>query len=393
MTETNPVLVNARQALSTVIDPEIRRPITDLDMVHDLSITEDGVVSLTVLLTIAACPLRGTIEEDVTDALLKVPGITGVDLNIGAMDEAQRSQLSDKLRGGPAPVIPFAQPGCLTRVVTIASGKGGVGKSSMTINLALALAKQGFSVGLLDADIYGHSVPDLLGIPEHASPTVVDSMTMPVPVEYVSADGKKATLKVISMGMLTESRDQVIAWRGPVLDSALTQLLSEVFWGDLDFFLVDLPPGTGDVAMSIGQKLPGSDMIVITTPQPSVAWVSERAGTMGSMLHQNVIGVIENMSWLETVCPHCEKPHRVELFGHGGGQQTAEALTGRLAHDVPLLAKVPMDAGLSAGSEINVPIVIAHPESPAAVAISDVADKLVKTKASIAGKPLNLITH
>lgn len=394
MSETNPILANVRQALSTVIDPEIRRPITDLDMVDKLAIDEAGVVQVTVLLTVAGCPLRNTIEEDVTAAVNKVPGVTGLKLEIGAMSAEQRAALTSKLRGGaPQPVIPFAQPGSLTRVIAVASGKGGVGKSSMTVNLALDLAKQGFSVGLLDADIYGHSIPDLLGIPEDARPTMVDSMIMPVPVEYVSADGKKAALKVISMGMLKESKDQVIAWRGPILDRALTQLLAEVFWGDLDFFLIDLPPGTGDVAMSIGQKLPGSDMIVVTTPQPSVAWVAERAGTMGSMLHQNVIGVIENMSWLETTCPHCGKTHRVELFGTGGGQQTADALTDRLAHDVPLLTQIPMDFALGAGAEINAPVVIAQPDSPAAVAISSVAGHLVQTKPSVAGKPLSLITH
>ena len=394
VSKSNPVLANVREALSTVIDPEIRRPITDLGMVDDLTIDANGVLHVTVLLTVAGCPLRNTIEQDVTNAVTKVPGVTGLQLTIGAMNAEQRAALTSKLRGGaPAPVIPFAQPGSLTREIAVASGKGGVGKSSMTVNLALALAKQGYHVGLLDADIYGHSVPDLLGIPEDARPTMVDSMIMPVPVEYVSADGKKAVLKVISMGMLKESRDQVIAWRGPILDRALTQLLAEVFWGDLDFFLIDLPPGTGDVAMSIGQKLPGSDMIVVTTPQPSVAWVSERAGTMGSMLHQNVIGVIENMSWFETVCPHCDQPHRVEIFGSGGGQQTADALTDRLAHDVPLLAQIPMVYALGAGAEINAPIVIAYPDSPAAEAINDVAEHLVTTKTSLAGKPLGLITN
>ncbi|WP_341728797.1 P-loop NTPase [Brooklawnia sp.] len=391
MTQTNPILSHVREALSTVIDPEIRRPITDLDMVDELAIDDAGVVQVTILLTVAGCPLRNTIEQDVTNAVNKVPGVTGLQLRVGAMSAEQRAKLTEKLRGGaPTPVIQFAQPGSRTRVVAVASGKGGVGKSSMTVNLALELAKEGFSVGLLDADIYGHSVPDLLGIPEAARPTMVDSMIMPVPVEYVSADGKKAVLKVISMGMLKESRDQVIAWRGPILDRALTQLLAEVFWGDLDFFLIDLPPGTGDVAMSIGQKLPGSDMIVVTTPQPSVSWVSERAGTMGSMLHQNVIGVIENMSWFETTCPHCGKEHRVELFGSGGGQQTADALSDRLAREVPLLTQIPMDYALGAGAEINAPVVIAQPDSTAAQAIAIVAEHLIETKASLIGKPLGL---
>ena len=278
-------------------------------------------------------------------------------------------------------------------MLSIASGKGGVGKSSITVNLALALAKMGRSVGLLDADIYGHSVPDLLGMAEDVRPTLVDAMIMPVPVEFEAADGTRAVLKVISMGMLKESRDQVIAWRGPILDRALTQLLSEVYWGDLDFFLIDLPPGTGDVAMSVGQKLPGSDLIVVTTPQPSAAWVSERAGTMGSMMHQNVIGVIENMSWYETECPHCGKPHRVELFGSGGGQQTADGLTDRLAREVPLLAQIPMELAMGAGSEFTAPIVISQPALPAAQAITGLAERLVAARPSLVGKPLNLLAR
>lgn len=392
---SNDVLqVAAHQALTTVIDPEIRRPITELGMVDQLEVDDTGTAHLTVLLTVAGCPLRNTIESDVRKALGAVEGITGVNLTIGTMNAEQRSALTQTLRGGrPEPVIPFAQPGNLTQVLSVASGKGGVGKSSITVNLALALAKMGRSVGLLDADIYGHSVPDLLGMPEDVRPTLVDAMIMPVPVEFEAADGARAVLKVISMGMLKESRDQVIAWRGPILDRALTQLLSEVYWGDLDFFLIDLPPGTGDVAMSIGQKLPGSDLIVVTSPQPSAAWVSERAGTMGSMMHQNVIGVIENMSWYETQCPHCGQMHRVELFGSGGGQQTADGLSDRLAREVPLLAQIPMELAMGAGAEFAAPIVISHPDLPAAQAVSGLAERLVASRPSLAGKPLNLLAR
>ena len=392
MSEHN-LLPAVQAALATVIDPEIRRPITELGMVDQLSVDDAGVVQLTVLLTVAGCPMRSTIESDVQAALGRVDGVTGVSLRIGVMNAEQRAQLTQVLRGGaPQPVIPFTQPGNLTKVIAIASGKGGVGKSSVTVNLALALAKMGRSVGLLDADIYGHSVPDLLGMPEDARPTMVDAMIMPVPVEFESADGAKAVLKVISMGMLKESRDQVIAWRGPILDRALTQLLSEVYWGDLDYFFIDLPPGTGDVAMSIGQKLPGSDLIVVTTPQPSVAWVSERAGTMGSMMHQNVIGVIENMSWYETTCPHCHRSHRVELFGTGGGQQTADGLTDRLSREVPLLAQIPMELAMGAGSEFAAPVVISQPDLPAAQAITGLAERMVAARPSLVGKPLNLMT-
>lgn len=394
MSEENSVLAAAWAALATVIDPEIRRPITELGMVDRLEVGSDGTAHVTILLTVAGCPLKDTIESDVRRALGRVDDITGVNLTLGAMNAEQRSRLTQALRGGrPEPVIPFAQPGNLTQVISIASGKGGVGKSSVTVNLALALAKMGRSVGLLDADIYGHSVPDLLGMPEDARPTMVDDMIMPVPVEFESVDGVRATLKVISMGMLKGSRDQVIAWRGPILDRALTQLLSEVYWGDLDYFLIDLPPGTGDVALSIGQKLPGSDLIVVTTPQRSVALVSERAGTMGSMMHQNVTGVIENMSWYETVCPHCNQPNRVELFGSGGGQQTADGLTDRLAREVPLLAQIPMEVAMGAGSEYSAPIVMTQPQSPAAQAITGLAQRMAAARPSLVGKPLNLMTH
>lgn len=387
------LLAAGHAALATVIDPEIHRPITELGMVDKLEIGDDGTAHVTILLTIAGCPMRNTIETDVRKALGSVEGITGVDLTMGAMDADQRAKLSQTLRGGrPEPVIQFAQPGNLTQVIAVASGKGGVGKSSITVNLALALAKMGRSVGLLDADIYGHSVPDLLGMDDDARPTMVDDMIMPVPVEFEAADGARAVLKVISMGMLKESKDQVIAWRGPILDRALTQLLSEVYWGDLDFFLIDLPPGTGDVAMSIGQKLPGSDLIVVTTPQPSVAVVSERAGTMGSMMRQNVLGVIENMSWYETDCPHCAQAHRVELFGSGGGQQTADGLTDRLSKEIPLLAQIPMDLAMGAGSEYTTPVVISQPQLPAAQAITGLAERLAALRPSIAGKPLNLMT-
>lgn len=388
------ILEAAQSALATVIDPEIHRPITDLDMVDSLEIDDAGVAHVTILLTVAGCPMRNNIEQQVHNALNSVDGITDVELTMGAMNAEQRAKLSEKLRGGaPAKVIPFTQPGNLTQVIAIASGKGGVGKSSITVNLALALSKMGKKVGLLDADIYGHSVPDLLGMSEDDKPTMVDDMIMPVPVEFTSDDGFVARLRVISMGMLKESKDQVIAWRGPILDRALTQLLSEVFWGDLDYFLIDLPPGTGDVAMSIGQKLTGSQVIVVTTPQPAVASVSERAGTMASMMHQNVIGVIENMSYYETLCPHCGEPHQVPLFGEGGGQQTADELSDRLAKQVPLLGKVPFEPAIGAETETQAPGVIARPETTASRVITEIAAKLIATRPSLVGKPLGLQTN
>lgn len=379
-----PLVGQIRSALQQVRDPEIRRPITDLGMVDEIQVNEQGYARVKVLLTVAGCPLHTTIRQDVTEAVSQVPGVSGVDVEIGVMTPEQRAALTQMLRGGaPEREIPFTRPDSLTQVLAVASGKGGVGKSSVTVNLALALAAKGLNVGLLDADIYGHSIPDLLGIPE-ARPTIVDDMIMPVPA---------LGLKVISMGMLKQSRDQVIAWRGPLLDRALTQLLTDVYWGDLDWFLIDLPPGTGDVAMSIGQKLPGSQVVVVTTPQPTVAEVSERAGTMASMLHQSVIGVVENMSWFDTVCPTCHQQHRVEIFGSGGGQRTADALSQRLGREVPLLAQVPMDLAVMTGGESGSPVMITDPDLPSAQALRALADRLASTRPSLAGRPLGLQVH
>jgi len=263
----------------------------------------------------------------------------------------------------------------------VASGKGGVGKSSVTVNLAMALAARGRSVGVLDADIYGHSIPQMLGLLD-ASPTVVEDMIMPVPT---------LGLKVISIGMLKASRDQVIAWRGPILDRALHQFLADVYWGDLDFLLVDLPPGTGDVAMSLGSKLPNAEVIVVTTPQQAAAEVAERAGTMASMVEQKVLGVVENMAYLDTDCPHCGRTHRVDLFGSGGGQRVADALTLRLGYEVPLLAEVPLDQAMSAAGDEGVPLVASDVTRPAAAALDGLADRLASRRRGLAGRKLNLL--
>ena len=269
-------------ALTRVIDPEIKRPITDLGMVEAVEI-DGGLVRLTVLLTVAGCPMKDTITRDVNAALRAVAGVTDVDLTLGVMSAEQRAGLQETLRGGQAQrEIPFAQPGSLTQVFAIASGKGGVGKSSVTVNLALAMAAEGRRVGIVDADVYGHSIPAMLGVAD-SRPTQVEDLIMPVP----TASG----VSVISIGMLKPRRDQVVAWRGPMLDRALVQMLSDVFWGDLDVLLLDLPPGTGDVAISLGQHLPGAQVVVVTTPQEAAAEVAERAGTMASMMHQRVVGV------------------------------------------------------------------------------------------------------
>ena len=383
MTE-NPLLPLLRAALHEVEDPEIRRPITDLGMVDDLRVDDAGAVFVRVLLTVSGCPMRSEITTRVTDAVSRVEGVTGVDVELGVMNDEQREAMRTLLRGGQTErVSPFAQPGNLTRVLAVASGKGGVGKSSVTVNLALALAKQGRSVGILDADIYGHSIPDLLGLGD-ARPTVVDDMIMPVPAV--------GGLKVISVGMLKPSRDQVVAWRGPILDRALTQLLSDVYWGDLDYLLLDLPPGTGDVAMSLGQKIPKSEVIVVTTPQTAASEVAERAGTMAHILEQRVLGVVENMSWLESRCPHCEETHRMELFGSGGGLTVSEALTDRLVYDVPLLTQVPFDEALLAGGDRGVPIVESNPDHPAAAALLGLAESVAASRQGLLGQRLPLST-
>ncbi|HET9997836.1 MAG TPA: Mrp/NBP35 family ATP-binding protein [Nocardioides sp.] len=366
-------------ALTRVIDPEIKRPITDLGMVEAVEI-EGGLVRLTVLLTVAGCPMKDTITRDVNAALRAVAGVTDVDLTLGVMSGEQRAGLQETLRGGQAQrEIPFAQPGSLTQVFAIASGKGGVGKSSVTVNLALAMAAEGRRVGIVDADVYGHSIPAMLGVAD-SRPTQVEDLIMPVP----TASG----VSVISIGMLKPRRDQVVAWRGPMLDRALVQMLSDVFWGDLDVLLLDLPPGTGDVAISLGQHLPGAQVVVVTTPQEAAAEVAERAGTMASMMHQRVVGVIENMSSL--TCPHCGPSHQIDVFGAGGGDRVAATLSERFGYDVPVLARVPLEPSLREGGDAGKPIVDADPTNPASVALREVAERLVGRGRGLAGLQLGL---
>ncbi len=372
---------DVRRALGGVNDPEIRRPITDLGMVDSVTVGDDGAARVRVLLTVAGCPLKDTLRRDITAAVGGVQGVSRVEVDLGVMSDQQRGELRNQLSGGQAErEIPFAKPGSLTTVIAVASGKGGVGKSTVTVNLAAALAAQGRSVGVLDADIYGHSIPTMLGVAD-SRPTSIEDMILPVPVNG---------LKVISIGMLKPRRDQVVAWRGPILDRALTQLLADVFWGDLDFLLLDLPPGTGDVAISLGQKLPNAEVIVVTTPQQAAAEVAERAGTMASMMNQRVIGVIENMAYLETTCPHCHEPHRVEVFGTGGGGTVARTLSARLGYDVPLLAEVPLDAAVRAAGDDGVPLVGSAPDNPAAAALAGVARELAKRGKGLLGRQLGL---
>jgi ATP-binding protein involved in chromosome partitioning len=377
---STPTVEQLTAALATVNDPEIKRPITELGMVDSVEVDDAGRVAVTVLLTVSGCPLKDTIDRDVRGALGKVEGVTGVDLTLGTMTEEQRAELQQNLRGGQAPKeIPFSQPGSLTKVFAVASGKGGVGKSSVTVNLALAMAKAGRSVGIVDADVYGHSIPAMLGIADER-PTQVESMIMPVPTS--------SGVSVISIGMLKPRRDQVVAWRGPMLDRALVQMLADVYWGDLDVLLLDLPPGTGDMAISLGQHLPGAEILVVTTPQEAAAEVAERAGTMASMLHQRVIGVIENMSFL--VCPHCGPEHRLEVFGSGGGARVAKTLSARFGYDVPVLGQIPLEESLREGGDAGKPVVDSDPTSASAEALTTIATTLDARGRGLAGRPLGL---
>ena len=379
-TAEHPALSQIREALHRVDDPEIRRPITDLGMVDDIVVDATGRARVRVLLTVSGCPMRDTLQRDVTAAVLTVPGVTAIDVELGVMSDEQRAALRELLKGGQAErEIPFARPDSLTQVIAVASGKGGVGKSSVTVNLAAALAAHGLKVGILDADIYGHSVPAMLGVAD-SRPTSVEDMIMPVPARG---------LKVISIGMLKPRRDQVVAWRGPILDRALTQMLADVYWGDLDYLIIDLPPGTGDVAISLGQRLPSAEVLVVTTPQSAAAEVAERAGTMASMMNQHVIGVVENMSHLVTTCPHCGEVHTYDIFGTGGGADVARTLSARLGYAVPLLAQIPIDPQLRASGDAGVPLVESI-DHPAAGALSSLADMLVRRGRGLLGKQLGI---
>lgn len=380
-TAEHPVVSQIRQALHRVEDPEIRRPITDLGMVDDIEVDASGRSRVRVLLTVSGCPLRDTLRRDVTAAVLAVSDVTSVDVELGVMSDEQRAALRELLKGGQAErEIPFARPDSLTQVIAVASGKGGVGKSSVTVNLASALAAHDRKVGILDADIYGHSVPAMLGVAD-SRPTSVEDMIMPVPARG---------LKVMSIGMLKPRRDQVVAWRGPILDRALTQMLADVYWGDLDYLLIDLPPGTGDVAISLGQKLPNAEVLVVTTPQAAAAEVAERAGTMASMMNQHVIGVVENMSHLLATCPHCGEVHTYEIFGSGGGADVAQTLSTRLGYAVKLLAQIPIDPQLRASGDAGVPLVEDGADQPAARALNSLADMFARRGRGLTGKQLGL---
>ena len=355
-------LAAVRLALADVKDPEINRPITEIGMLKDVECSKKGVVTVTVWLTIKGCPMRDTITERVTNAVKPVPGVTGVNVVLDVMGDQQRADLKKLLRGHDTREIQFAQPGSLTRVYAIASGKGGVGKSSVTANLAVTMADMGLAVGLVDADMYGHSIPRMLGTT--AEPNMVEGMIMP-PMAF--------GVRLISMlAFKPGGVTQPVAFRGPMLHRALEQFLSDVWWGDLDVLLLDLPPGTGDIAISTAQLLPDAEIVVVTTPQPAAADVAVRAGTLAEQTKQRVAGVIENMSGFP--CPHCGEP--LDLFGMGGGALVAEQLSEVFGKPVPLLGKIPFDVALREGGDAGSPLVLSQPEAPAALALREIARTL-----------------
>jgi ATP-binding protein involved in chromosome partitioning len=373
-TQSVPSVDAVKAALNEVHDPEINRPITELGMVKDVTVAADGTAKVAVWLTVAGCPMRDTITSRVTTAVSAVPGIRDVQVELDVMSDAQRTALRQQLRGTTEePRIPFAEPGSLTRVYCIASGKGGVGKSSVTVNLAVAMADRGLSVGVVDADIYGHSVPGMLGTT--VRPTQVEKMIMPPTAHGV---------KVISIGMFTKDNTPVV-WRGPMLHRALQQFLADVFWGDLDVLLLDLPPGTGDIAISVAQLIPNAEILVVTTPQRAAAEVAQRAGSIALQTRQRLIGVVENMSWLEM--PDGSRNH---LFGSGGGQVVADALTRSLGSEVPLLGQIPLDPRLRETGDAGTPLVLADRSSPASVVLRGIAERLATRSRGLAGRLLSV---
>jgi ATP-binding protein involved in chromosome partitioning len=362
-------------ALATVQDPEIHRPITELKMVKSREVV-DGVARIAVWLTVSGCPMRDTITSRVREAVGAVPGVASVEVELDVMSEDQRKELRASLVGHEEREIVFTKPGNLTRVYAIASGKGGVGKSSVTANVAVQMAASGLSVGLVDADIYGHSIPNMLGATD--APTMVEGMIMP-PQAY--------GVRVISMLPFKPGGvSQPVAFRGPMLHRALQQFLADVWWGDLDVLLLDLPPGTGDVAISVAQLLPQAELVIVTTPQTAAAEVATRAGMLAAQTNQRVAGVVENMSAFP--CPHCGEP--MDLFGSGGGELVAETLTRELGTDVPLLGRIPFDVALREGGDSGSPLVLSNPDAPASTVLRDLATRLGSRARGLAGLSLGL---
>jgi ATP-binding protein involved in chromosome partitioning len=361
-----------RAALVRVIDPELRRPITELDMVAGVSVDEAGAASVDLLLTIVGCPAADTIERDVREAAASTPEVSGVTVNVSVMSREQRDALTTKLRGGRPKTLQFG-PDSLTRIFAITSGKGGVGKSTLTANLAVVLAQRGLSVGIVDADVFGFSIPGLLGI-AGAKPTQVGEMILP-PIAY--------GVKVISIGMFVEERTAV-SWRGPMLHRTIQQFLTDVYFGDLEVLLIDLPPGTGDVAISLGQLLPQAEVVVVTTPQAAAADVAERSALVARQTGQTVIGVIENMAGLPQ-----PDGSVLDLFGAGGGADAASRLS-TPEQPVALLGSIPLSLHLREGGDSGHPVVLTHPDDPAAIAITDIAGQLAGRGRGLSGRKLGL---
>ncbi|KEP39990.1 sodium:proton antiporter [Mycobacterium kansasii] len=363
-----------RAALAKVIDPELRRPITELGMVKGIDISPQGEVHVGIYLTTAACPKKSEITERVARAVSDVPGTGAVRVSLDVMSDEQRTELRKQLRGDARePVIPFAQPSSLTRVYAVASGKGGVGKSTVTVNLAAAMAARGLSVGVLDADIHGHSIPRMMGTTDR--PTQVESMILP-PIAH--------EVRVISIAQFTEGNTPVV-WRGPMLHRALQQFLADVYWGDLDVLLLDLPPGTGDVAISVAQLIPNAEILVVTTPQLAAAEVAERAGSIALQTRQRIVGVVENMSGLTL-----PDGSTLQVFGEGGGQQVAERLTRAVGAEVPLLGRIPLDPALVAAGDSGVPLVLSAPDSAVGKELLNIAEGLAARRRGLAGMSLGL---
>jgi ATP-binding protein involved in chromosome partitioning len=369
-----------RTAVGAVLDPELRRPIGELDMVRDISV-DAGVAHVAIALTIVGCPAADRIAADVRTAAASVSGITDVALEVGVMTPAERHALTERLRGGRGREMPFG-PGSLTRVIAVTSGKGGVGKSTVTANLAVALAARGLAVGLIDADVHGFSIPGQLGLvgPDGSvpQPTRVDDLMLP-PVAH--------GVKTISIGMFLRRSGGdaplgAVAWRGPMLHRTVQQFLTDVFFGDLDVLLLDMPPGTGDVAISVGQLLPNAEVLVVTTPQTAASDVAVRSGLVARQTGQRVIGVVENMAAMTL-----PDGTLLDLFGHGGGAAVARALS-ESGSEVPLLASVPLSPVVRADADAGVPAVLAHPEDPAARAIADVAAALARFPRGLPGRSL-----
>ncbi len=369
------VIAKINTALQGVSDPELHRPLPELGMVQSVEF-KDGIAAITILLTISGCPMRDRLQKDISDSLEPITEVKSLDLTFGVMNEEQRNNVKKLLHGGKEKFIPFAQPDSLTRVIGIASGKGGVGKSSVTVNLAVAAAQKGFKVGILDADVYGHSIPRLMGI-VGKRPTAIDQTFIPVEAFGV---------KVVSMEMFKPERSDAVAFRGPMLHKVLEQLLSDAYWGDLDLLLLDLPPGTGDIAISLGQLLPASEIVVVTTPQIAAAEVSERAGRIAHQLKQHIIGVIENMS--DTACAKCDEP--IAIFGTGGGLETAKHLSTLVGSDVSLIGQIPFTPELREGGDIGQPIVISDPTCPASESFAAIVEKITLRPKSLVGVRLSV---